>query len=74
MEKKITTKETYMVKGLLEWRHLLRCGGALIPVEFTGGMMSGNGMVPGRFTTDNPVIQKLIKESKEFKDNLIVKC
>lgn len=63
--------KTYAVKGLIEWVMTLDVGGALIRIKFMGGSMGSNGVIPAKYTTDSPVIQRLIEESKEYKNKRI---
>ncbi len=68
-------KETlYYTPGKLEWH--LRIPASRrnhLVVSFTGGSFTSRGLVCGSFTTDNPVIQQLIEESREFKTGQIKK-
>ena len=64
---------TYIAPGILEWHLVLHAGGAEIPVYFTGGRMSGNGMVPASFTTGSHALQQLIEQSKAYKTRRIIK-
>lgn len=64
-------RKTYGVRGLLEWKMTLRAGKARIKVAFTGGSMGGNGVVPAKYVTDNPAIQRLIEDSKHFRSGRV---
>ena len=66
-------KKTYAARGLIEWvMTLTNPGGFSIKICFSGGSMGINGVIPAKYSTDNPVIQHLIEKSKEFSDNRIV--
>ena len=66
------TVKTYAAPGLLDFRMAVEAGGAIIRLCFTGGSMGSNGVIPAKFTTDNPVIQQLLEKSKVFKTHRIV--
>ena len=59
-------KKTYAARGLLEWQMALNVGGAILRICFSGGSMGSNGVLPAKYTTDNPAIQKVIEKSKHF--------
>ena len=61
-----TKTKTYAARGLIEWRLALTVAGVIIYVDFTGGTMGSNGVLPGKYTTSDPLIQKLIEESEHF--------
>ena len=65
--------KTYISRGLLEWHAKLKVDRAYVIINFTGGSMSSGGLVPGRFSTDNPALQKIIESSVEFKTNKIAR-
>lgn len=65
---------TYRAKGLIEWRVALDAGGATLTVDFTGGCMSANGLVAGKYETSNRAIQAIIESSGYFRDGLIVRA
>lgn len=73
MKKKIVT---YGVPGMLEWHALLKIGNSHLRINFTGGSLSGYGVTPATFTTDNAALQRIIEQSNEFKSKRIkiVKC
>ena len=63
-------RKTYAVPGLMELKMTLRTGRSLIPtveVLFEGGQITGYGMSPAKYTTEDPVIQRLIEENRWFK-------
>lgn len=63
--------KTYAARGLLDYRMALNIGGAIIRIIFSGGTMGSNGLVPAKYTTDNPVIQKYVESSPQFKNKRI---
>ena len=65
-------KITYFAKGLLEFRMNINLNGAILKINFTGGTMGSNGVIPARYETDNPAIQKIIRESPQFKSGKIL--
>lgn len=64
-------KKTYGVSGFMEWKALLKCGKATVSVHFSGGSLTGYGVTPAMFTTENPLKQALIENSREFKSGKI---
>ena len=67
-----TKKKTYAVAGYMEYVASLPLpGGRSVEVEFTGGKQSGYGVSPARFTTEDPVLQKLIENCDQFRQGLI---
>lgn len=60
-------KKTYGVEGLVDWTAELRAGKAKLIINFTGGGMTSFGITPAEFTTDNPIHQAIIENSREFK-------
>ena len=57
---------TFAARGLLDFKMALNVGGAVIRIVFSGGMMGSNGVVPAKYTTDNPAIQEMIRKSPQF--------
>lgn len=64
-------RKTYGVSGYMEWVALLECGKATVKVHFSGGSLTGYGVTPAEFTTQNPMTQAIIENSKEFKSGKI---
>lgn len=62
---------TYAARGLLDWQLALNVAGAIIRICFSGGSMGSNGVVPARYTTDNPAIQKIIEKTRYFEKGKI---
>lgn len=59
-------QKTYGVKGLMEWRLPLPTGSSAkkyIEIVFEGGQITGYGVAPARYSTDDPYIQHLIESS-----------
>jgi len=59
------------VYGLTEWETLIPAGRAKLRVRFTGGSLSGYGVVPATFVTRNPHIKLLIENSPQYKSGRI---
>lgn len=55
----------------MEWIALIECGKATVKVHFSGGSLTGYGVTPAEFTTQNPMTQAIIENSKEFKSGKI---
>ena len=64
-------RKTYGVSGYMEWVSLIECGKATVKVHFSGGSLTGYGVTPAEFTTQNPMTQAIIENSKEFKSGKI---
>ena len=64
-------KKTYGVQGYMEWQALIRCGKATVTVHFSGGSLTGYGVTPAEFTTENPMTQTIIENSDYFKKGKI---
>ena len=60
-------KATYGVTGIMEWVALIPTRQNLVKVRFRGGSLSGYGVTPATFTTENPVIMRMIEESSYFR-------
>ena len=67
MKKKIT----YEIKGQIERSCYFRVGKALLRVEFSGGSINSAGMIPAFYITDNPLYQKAIESSEQFRNGEI---
>lgn len=65
-------QRTYGV-NLMEWHALIPAGFGVVRIRFTGGAYSGYGQKPASYTTDNPVIIKLIEDSSYYKSGMIFK-
>lgn len=65
-------RKTYGVSGYMEWVALIECGKATVKVHFSGGSLTGYGVTPAEFTTQNPMTQAIIENSKEFKSGKII--
>lgn len=64
-------RKTYGVSGYMEWVALIECGKATVKVHFSGGSLTGYGVTPAEFTTQNPMTQAIIENSKDFKSGKI---
>ena len=58
---------TYEIKGQIERSCYFRVGKALLRVDFSGGAINSAGMMPAFYTTDNPLYQKAIEDSEQFR-------
>lgn len=65
-------KKVYGMVGLMECVTQIKVGKARIELHFTGGFPTAYGVSAARYTTDNPVVQKAIENSAEFKRGKIV--
>lgn len=63
--------KTYAARGLLDFQMAVNVQGATIRLHFSGGQMGINGIISAKYTTDNPVLQKIIEESSHFKENRV---
>lgn len=66
-------KIIYGVAGMLDYQALIKVGSAKMKISFTNGSSNEAGRTPATFSTENPIIQLAIENSKEFKSGLITK-
>ena len=66
-------KITYGAPRLVDWVAQIKAGAATVRVHFTGGALTSYGVTPAEYTTANPFIQKVIEQSKYFKEGRITK-
>lgn len=66
-------KITYGAPRLVDWVAQIKAGAATVKVHFTGGAMTSYGVTPAEYTTANLFIQKVIEQSKYFKEGRIIK-
>ena len=70
-------KATYGVSGMMEWVALIPTRSNLLRVRFSGGSLSGYGVTPATFSTENEVMMHIIEQSAYFRQGrirLISKC
>lgn len=65
------TRKTYGVSGLMEWGAAIPVGKATMKVHFSGGSLTGYGVTPATFTTEDPMKQMIIEKSDYFKSGKI---
>lgn len=63
--------KVYTSPGLIEWHTYLDCGGAMVPLHFKGGSITADGLSAGRFTTNDPDLQRIIENSVPFERGMI---
>lgn len=64
-------RKTYAARGLLDWQMALNIGGAIIRICFSGGSMGTNGVIPAKYTTENPAIQRFVEDTAYYKNGRI---
>lgn len=64
-------RKRYEVRGMMEWHPLFEAGRARLHVAFTGGHLGDGCSVPAAFETGDPVVQRVIESSKEFRSGRI---
>lgn len=64
-------RKTYAVNGIMEWVALINAGKAQMKVHFSGGSLTGYGVTPATFTTEDPMKQAIIENSHYFKSGKI---
>lgn len=64
-------RKTYAARGLLDWQMALNIGGAIIRICFSGGSMGTNGVIPAKYTTENPAIQRFVEDTTYYKNGRI---
>lgn len=65
-------KRTYGAPRLVDWVAQIKAGAATVRVHFTGGALTSYGVTPAEYTTDSPFIQKVIEQSKYYKEGRII--
>ena len=66
--------KTYIIWGLMECQFLFPTGSKAMPyitVNFEGGQISGYGVTPARYSTDDPYIQGLIEATQWYQKGRI---
>ncbi len=64
-------KKTYAILHLAEKRTTFHLGKTKVHVSFTGGQVTKKGVTPATFTTDDPIVQLAIENSKDFENGAI---
>lgn len=67
-------RRTYYIKGVMELALRFNLNdekGKILKANFEGGQITGYGVAPARFTTDDPELQKFIEASPLFKTKRI---
>lgn len=57
---------------MMEWIASIPCGKAIVTVPFTGGSLSGYGIVPAQYMTENPFMQAVVENSDYYKNGKII--
>lgn len=66
------TTKTYAVTGYMEYVAAIPVhAGKTVEIRFAGGKQNGYGISPARFTTSDPVLQRLIERSPLFRTGKI---
>lgn len=65
------TKKTYGVSGLMEWSAMIPAGSARMHIHFSGGALTGYGVTPAEYSTDDLLVQRIIESSDYFKTGKI---
>lgn len=64
-------RKTYGVKGMMEFKMALRTSNPHRErhyIHFTGGQITGYGVAPARYSTEDEAEQRLIEGSPDFYD------
>lgn len=64
-------KRTYAVAGMMEWNVLIPAGRSTVRVHFSGGTVTGYGVSPATYTTENPAVMHLIEQSFWYRSGKI---
>lgn len=64
---------TYGVFGKVEYVLSLIIGCSAVTVDFDGGSISSRGVIPASYTTNNPLIQRALESTPEYKHGIIRK-
>lgn len=57
----------------MDWAAQIRVGNARVRVYFTGGTLTVYGVTPAKYETSDVFIQRVIEQSRYFKEGRIVK-
>lgn len=60
-------QKVYGAYNMTEWEILLPVAGRIMKIPFSGGTISGTGIRPAAFTTQNEIIQFALENSLHFK-------
>lgn len=55
----------------MEWSAMIPAGSARINIHFSGGALTGYGVTPAEYSTDDLLIQRIIESSDYFKTGKI---
>lgn len=64
--------KSYGYKGKVECSKIFRLGSTNFRIDFTGGSITAEGVIPAKFDTSNIAYQAVIESSPEFKSGKIV--
>lgn len=64
-------RREYGVWGLMELNAVIPAGRGTLHVHFTGGSVTGFGVVPAKFATSDPLVIHLIENSEYFRSGKI---
>ena len=71
MNSKYMKKKRYAVYGLMEFMLRLPTPTGGVDIHFTGGQMSGYGVIPSHYETSDPILIRMIEATPEFKTGKI---
>ena len=64
-------QKVYGAYNMTEWEMLLPVAGRIMKIPFSGGTISGTGVRPAAFTTQNEIIQFALENSLHFKSGRV---
>lgn len=64
-------QKVYGAYNMTEWEMLLPVAGRIMKIPFSGGTISGTGIRPATFTTQNEIIQFALENSLRFKNGKV---
>lgn len=67
----IDMKKRYVVAGMMEWYPIFKVGRMRLQLSFTGGHLCGGASTAASYETSDPVVQKVIESSAEFRNGRI---
>jgi hypothetical protein len=73
MSKPTNDMRHYIAPGLLDFSMTIPVGDGWVRVEFTGGRSAGYGEYSAGYSTDDPVMIRLIENSREFRSGRVRK-
>lgn len=63
--------KTYGVFGKVEYVMMASVANKTVTIDFSGGSINNRGVIPASFKTNNPLVQRALEASDEFKVGIV---